>query len=249
MSELAIQIIDLKKHFGGIHALRGVDMSVPKNQITAIIGDNGAGKSTLIKCISGDHVADSGTIEVHGSQVNITSPLNARTLGIETVYQDLSMINTLSVSDNLFLSREIAIGIPPFRVIRTRQMKAKSREMLDQVGAKRIDVMSKVGSLSGGQRQAVAIARAVGWGASILILDEPTAAMGVRESSEVHTLLRSLRTQGITILFISHNFEEVMELADQIVVMRQGRVVASVARDEVSAADLVGLITGAKSGI
>jgi D-xylose transport system ATP-binding protein len=247
MSENIIEIRNLEKHFGGVQALRGVDMHMPKGQVTAIVGDNGAGKSTLIKTISGIHEPTTGSIFFDGEEVKITSPLDARNLGIETVYQDLAVVDTLSVTENLYLSREIRTGIWPFRFLHEKKMAIGAEEMLSKVGNTGLMLDRELGFMSGGQRQAVAICRAVGWGAKLIIFDEPTAALGVKESAEVHALIKRLKDQGISIIIISHNFEEVMDLADLIWVMRQGRAVASRKVAETSGRELVALLTGAES--
>lgn len=247
MSENIIEIRELEKHFGGVQALRGVDMNMPKGQVTAIVGDNGAGKSTLIKIISGIYEPTSGRIFFDGLEVNVTSPLEARNLGIETVYQDLAVVDTLSVTQNLYLSREIRTGIWPLRFLDGRKMIVGAGEMLSKVGNMGLMLERELGFMSGGQRQAVAICRAVGWGAKLIIFDEPTAALGVKESAEVHSLIKRLKDQGISIIIISHNFEEVMDLADLIWVMRQGRAIASRKVGETSGRELVALLTGAES--
>ena len=247
MSENIIEIRELEKHFGGVQALRGVDMNMPKGQVTAIVGDNGAGKSTLIKTISGIYEPTHGSIFFDGLEVNISSPLDARNLGIETVYQDLAVVDTLSVTQNLYLSREIRTGIWPLRFLDAKKMAVGAGEMLSKVGNTGLMLERELGFMSGGQRQAVAICRAVGWGAKLIIFDEPTAALGVKESAEVHSLIKRLKDQGISIIIISHNFEEVMDLADLIWVMRQGRAIASRKVGETSGRELVGLLTGAES--
>lgn len=247
MSENIIEIHQVDKYFGGVHALRGVDILVPKGQVTAIVGDNGAGKSTLIKLISGIYEPTSGYISFDGQKVSITSPIVARNLGIETVYQDLAVLDTLTVAQNLFLSREIMTGIWPFRFLNTKKMNTGAQEMLARVGNTTLNLNQELGYLSGGQRQAVAICRAVGWGAKLVIFDEPTAALGVKESSEVHKLIKRLRQQGISIIMISHNFEEVMDLADLIWVMRQGKAIASRKASETTGRELVAILTGAES--
>ncbi|MEI7540907.1 MAG: ATP-binding cassette domain-containing protein [Actinomycetes bacterium] len=242
-----IEIKGLEKHFGGVQALKGVDMQIPQGQVTAIIGDNGAGKSTLIKCISGIYELNHGEILFEGQPVKIGSPLAARHLGIETVYQDLAVLDTLSVTENLYLSREIRKGIWPFQLLNKKKMAQGAAEMMDRVGNKTILIDKEIGYMSGGQRQAVAISRAVGWGAKVIIFDEPTAALGVKESAEVANLIQRLKGQGITVIIISHNFEEVLELADLVWIMRQGKAIASRKASEVSGRDLVALLTGAES--
>lgn len=247
MGENIVEIRQLEKTFGGVQALRGVDMHIPHGLVTAIIGDNGAGKSTLIKMISGIYKPTSGSIFFEGKIVDIESPLAARTLGIETVYQDLAVIDTLTVVQNLYLSREIRFGIWPLRFLNAKAMKFGGEKMLANIGNTNLQLSREVGFMSGGQRQSVAISRAVGWGAKLIIFDEPTAALGVKESAEVHALIKRLKEQGISIIIISHNFEEVLDLADLIWVMRQGRQVASRKASETSGRELVALLTGVDS--
>jgi ABC-type sugar transport system ATPase subunit len=245
MTENVIEIKGLEIHFGGVRALKGVDMQFPKGKVTAIIGDNGAGKSTLIKCISGIYTPTGGEIIVDGQEVKITSPIHARHLGIETVYQDLAVIDTLTVTENLYLSREIRTGIWPLQLLNRKKMRAGAAEMMERVGNKTVVLDNEIGNMSGGQRQAVAISRAVGWGAKVIIFDEPTAALGVKETAEVGLLIERLKEQGITVIIISHNFEEVLQLADLVWVMRQGKAVTSRKVSEVTGRELVALITGA----
>lgn len=247
MTENIIAIRGLEKHFGGVQALKGVNMEIPQGQVTAIIGDNGAGKSTLIKCISGIHEPTHGEIIFNGEAVRISSPIAARHLGIETVYQDLAVLDTLTVTENLFLSREIRKGLWPFQLLNRKKMHVGAVEMMERIGNTTIRLDSEIGYMSGGQRQAVAISRAVGWGAKVIIFDEPTAALGVKESAEVSHLIQRLKDQGITVIIISHNFEEVLQLADLVWVMRQGSAIASRRANEVTGRDLVALLTGAES--
>jgi len=247
MTENVIEIKGLEMHFGGVKALRGVDMQIPRGKVTAIIGDNGAGKSTLIKCLSGIYQPTHGKILINGKPVEITSPISARHHGIETVYQDLAVLDTLTVAENLYLSREIQKGFWPFRLLNRKKMLVGAAEMMERVGNTTIRLNNEIGYMSGGQRQAVAISRAVGWGAQVIIFDEPTAALGVKESAEVAHLIERLKSQGITVIIISHNFEEVLTLADLVWVMRQGKAIASRNASEVSGRDLVALLTGAEA--
>ena len=246
MTENVIEIKGLEMHFGGVKALRGVDMQIPRGKVTAIIGDNGAGKSTLIKCLSGIYQPTHGEICINGEIAQVSSPIAARNLGIETVYQDLAVLDTLTVTENLYLSREIRKGIWPFQLLNRKKMLLGAGEMMERVGNTTIRLNNEIGYMSGGQRQAVAISRAVGWGAQVIIFDEPTAALGVKESAEVAHLIERLKTQGITVIIISHNFEEVLTLADLVWVMRQGKAIASRNASEVSGRDLVALLTGAE---
>lgn len=245
--DVIVDIRDVTKRFGGVEALRGVSMTLERGAVTAIVGDNGAGKSTLIKCLSGLHQPTSGRIILDGEEVKISSPSESRNLGIETVYQDLAVVDTLTAAENLYLSRELRVGVWPLQVLRRKKMREGAKEMMKRIGNTTLRVTQEVGGMSGGQRQAVAICRAVAWGAKIVIFDEPTAALGVNESAEVHQLIRGLRDQGVTVVIISHNFEEVMDLADTVWVMRQGRAVASRKTSETTGTELVSLLTGAIS--
>lgn len=244
----AIECKDIKKSFGSVEALKGVSLSAKPGEVTAIIGDNGAGKSTLIKCISGVYSSDQGTILINGEEVNFTNPEESRTSGIETVYQTLSLIEDLSIWQNLFLNREITKGFGPFKVLNKSKMMDEASKMLKNLDVHIPSIKSRTRRLSGGQRQAVAICRAAGWGSSVVIMDEPTAALGVRETAKVEELIQRMKSQGLAILLISHNFDQVLRLADQIWVMRQGELMAGLRANETSGDELVALITGAKSG-
>lgn len=245
MTNNIIELRNVEKFFGGVHALRGVNMSFPEGKVTAIIGDNGAGKSTLIKCLAGVHQPTTGEILVSGVPLVISSPVAARNFGIETVFQDLAVIDSLNATENLYLSRELRWGIWPFQLLRRKKMRAGAREMMKRIGNTTLSVTREVSGMSGGQRQAVAICRAVAWGARVVIFDEPTAALGVNESAEVHQLIKNLKNQGVTVIIISHNFEEVMDLADLVWVMRQGKAVTSRDAKSTTGAELVSLLTGA----
>jgi ABC-type sugar transport system ATPase subunit len=244
----AIECKDIKKSFGSVEALKGVSLSAKPGEVTAIIGDNGAGKSTLIKCISGVYSSDQGSILINGEEVNFTNPEESRSSGIETVYQTLSLIEDLSIWQNLFLNREITKGFGPFKVLNKSKMKDEASKMLKNLDVHIPSIKSRTRRLSGGQRQAVAICRAAGWGSSVVIMDEPTAALGVRETAKVEELIQRMKSQGLAILLISHNFDQVLRLADQIWVMRQGELMAGLRANETSGDELVALITGAKSG-
>jgi D-xylose transport system ATP-binding protein len=245
MTNDIIELRNVEKFFGGVHALGGVNMSFPAGKVTAIIGDNGAGKSTLIKCLAGVHQPTTGEILVSGVPVVISSPVAARNFGIETVFQDLAVIDSLNATENLYLSRELRWGIWPFQLLRRKKMRLGAREMMQRIGNTSLSVTREVSGMSGGQRQAVAICRAVAWGARVVIFDEPTAALGVNESAEVHQLIKNLKNQGVTVIVISHNFEEVMDLADLVWVMRQGKAVTSRDIKSTTGAELVSLLTGA----
>jgi D-xylose transport system ATP-binding protein len=231
-----------------IRALRGVDMSIAPGQVTALLGDNGAGKSTLVRCLTGVHPADAGEIRFQGRPIRLGSPDDARRLGIETVYQTLGLIEDLQVWQNLYLNRELTAGFGPFRVLDKRAMISSSREILSKLDVDVPNVRSTVRRMSGGQRQSISIARAANWGRTLVIMDEPTAALGVRETAAVETLIRRLRDSGVTVLVISHDMSQVMRVADVAYVLRGGRAAARRAVADTSGDELVGLITGAIDG-
>mgnify|MGYP006199818435 FL=1 len=247
-TDYAIECTEIKKAFGSVEALKGVSIYARPGEVTAIIGDNGAGKSTLIKCISGVYTADQGEIKIDGKLVHFTTPEESRSFGIETVYQTLGLIEDLSIWQNLFLNREIVRGFGPFKILNKAKMKAESIKMLKNLDVYIPSIKSRTRGLSGGQRQAVAICRAAGWGSRVVIMDEPTAALGVRETAKVEDLISRMKSQGLAILLISHNFDQVLRLADHIWVMRQGDVMAGMRAKDTTGDELVALITGASAG-
>jgi simple sugar transport system ATP-binding protein len=240
--------VDLRKSFRRVEALRGANLELHPREIHALIGDNGAGKSTLVKSIAGVVAPDSGRIEVEGRAVTFHTPRDAQDAGIETVYQDLALAPDLPAAENIFLGREpMAAG---FRgrlgVLNRRAMRRRAAEELESLGITLPSIKTPIGSLSGGQRQAVAIARGAIWGRRVLILDEPTAALGARQTGEVLSLMRRTRDEkGISILWISHNMREVIEVADRITVLRLGSTVASYRPSETTVEELIGAMTGA----
>ncbi|MFC5931214.1 sugar ABC transporter ATP-binding protein [Cryobacterium melibiosiphilum] len=244
-SEILLEATDIKKSFGGVHALKGASITMRRGEITALVGDNGAGKSTLVRCLSGIHRPDSGTIRLDGDVVHFSTPNEARKHGMETVQQNLALVEELAVWQNFFLGRELVHG--PFRTLDRKNMKRKAADMLADLAVNAPPVASKVRRLSGGQRQAVAIARAAGWGSKIVIMDEPTAALGVQETAKVEQTIETLRDSGVSVLLISHNFDQVMRLANHVWVMRAGLAVAERRTAESSGDELVALITGAKA--
>jgi len=236
-----LTVRDVRKSFGRVQALRGATMSVPRGQLTAIIGDNGAGKSTLVKCLVGVHVPDGGEVLLDGAPVHFTNPNQARAAGIETVFQDLALVEDLTVAQNLFLGREeTKMGL-----LERRRMRREALDMVSKLAINVPRVTARVRRLSGGQRQAVSIARAAGFSSKLIVLDEPSAALGVQETARVEELVMDLKSQGVTILLISHNFEQVLRLSDQVQVMRAGRTVARRRTSETDGQELVGLVTGA----
>ncbi len=246
-NDIVLSAEKITKSFGGVHALRGASMTMRRGEVTALIGDNGAGKSTLVRCLSGIHKPDTGTITLDGREVHLDTPLAAREHGIETVQQNLALVEDLTVWQNFFLGREKTTGFGPFRFLDRKAMRATAQELVSDLAVNVPPVTSRVRRLSGGQRQAVSIARAAGWGGSIVIMDEPTAALGVQETARVEGIIRKLRDQGVAVLLISHNFDQVLRLADHVWVMRGGLAVAERRAAETDGDELVALITGAKA--
>ncbi len=244
-----LQARGLLKRYGTVVALNGADFDLYPGEILAVIGDNGAGKSTLIKAISGAIIPDHGTIELEGKPVNFRSPEDARRAGIETVYQNLALSPALSIADNMFLGRELRkpglLG-SVFRLMDRAAMQKFSREKLSELGLMTIqNINQPVETLSGGQRQGVAVARAAAFGSRIIILDEPTAALGVKESRRVLELILDVRSRGIPIILISHNMPHVFEVADRIHIHRLGKRIAVINPKEYSMSDAVAIMTGA----
>jgi ABC-type sugar transport system ATPase subunit len=231
----------VSKFFGALRALHQVDFSIYPSEIQALVGDNGAGKSTLVKTISGAHRADEGEFFFKGEPVSIASPNDSFALGIATVYQDLALVGTRDVAHNLFIGREPT----KWAMVDRRRMVTEARQVIGLLNVDIPSVDALVANLSGGQRQAVAIGRAVHEGRSILVLDEPTAALGVRESHQMMTLIEKLRDQGKAILIVSHNLLHVFRIADYITVLRGGRVVGTRRKAETSVDEIVKMITGA----
>jgi fructose transport system ATP-binding protein len=239
----------LVKRYGHVTALAGADLTLYPGEVLAVIGDNGAGKSTLIKCLSGAVTPDEGTIEVDGVPTRLASPLDARRQGIETVHQHLAIAPGRDIAANLFLGRELRK--PGFagwglRMLDRRAMRERAATLLDELGLLTIqDLGQAVETLSGGQRQGVAVARAAAFGSKVVIMDEPTAALGVKESARVLELIKQLRDRGLPIILISHDMPHVFEVADRIHVQRLGRRIACVPTADVSMTDAVSLMTGA----
>ena len=239
----------LVKTFGRVVGLDGVSLALYPGEVLAIIGDNGAGKSTLIKCLTGAEIPDEGEIFLDGKPVHFKRPQDARAAGIETVYQNLAVSPALDVAANLYLGREIRkAGIlgSLFRVLDTKGMRQSARQGLNDLGISTLqDVTSPVENLSGGQRQAVAVARAAAFGSKVVVLDEPTAALGVRESNQVLQLVRNLRDKGIPVILISHNMPHVFDVADRIHIQRLGKKAATITPQSHSMTDAVAIMTGA----
>jgi ABC-type sugar transport system ATPase subunit len=242
----ALAMRGASKRFGAVVGLDNVDLAVAEGEVLALLGDNGAGKSTLIKCLSGALRLDRGTIEMDGRPVAMHSPADARQLGIETVYQDLALFDNLRPADNFYAGRELASPrwLPrSVRVLRRREMTDMTRQTLDRLQV-RLDDHGAVGLMSGGQRQAVAVSRAAAFASRVVILDEPTAALGIRESGRVLDLIKRLRDEGKAVVVVSHAMDHVMEVADRAVVMRRGRKVGELIPSAETYAEIVSLIVG-----
>jgi D-xylose transport system ATP-binding protein len=238
--EPLLELRGVEKSFGAVHVLRGVDMTVRPGRVTALVGDNGAGKSTLIKGIAGIHPFDAGEVLFEGKQVHVKGPREASALGIEVVYQDLALCDNLDVVHNMFLGREVLKN----RMVDEDNMEHRARETLDGLSVRTLkSVRTRVASLSGGQRQTVAIARAVLWNSKIVILDEPTAALGVAQTEQVLKLVRRLADRGLGVVLISHNLNDVFEVADDIAVLYLGEMVAQVEASTTSREGIIAAIT------
>ncbi len=245
MSQPILEITKLNKSFGPVHVLHDVDLSVYPGEVTALVGDNGAGKSTLVKCIAGINGIDSGEVKFEGNPVTITDPRVATALGIEFVYQDLALADNLDITQNMFLGREIR----RFGFLADGEMERQARDALIGLSVKTVSsVRQLVANLSGGQRQTVAIAKAVLWNSKVVFLDEPTAALGVAQTRQVLDLVRRLADQGLGVVLISHNMNDVMEVADRVAALYLGRVAAEVLTRDSSTTQIVELITAGRSG-
>jgi simple sugar transport system ATP-binding protein len=240
---------DIVKSFGRVQALRGASFTVYPNEVVALVGDNGAGKSTLVKTLVGVHPPDSGEIFFEGRPVDIHTPHDARDLGIETVYQDLALAAEIDPSANMFLGREIlrpgVLGKLGF--LDKAEMRRRSEEAFERIGVRIQDTTAPVANMSGGQRQGIAISRAVTWADKVVFMDEPTAALGVVQTRNVLEQIKRVREQGRSVVLISHNMPEVFEVADRIEVLRLGARVARLRPKEVSMEDVVAAMTGAQS--
>ncbi|MEC8579530.1 MAG: ATP-binding cassette domain-containing protein [Pseudomonadota bacterium] len=250
MTQPILKARGLTKRYGKVTALDRCDFDLMPGEILALIGDNGAGKSTLIKALSGAVVPDEGSVELDGQKVDFHSPIDAREAGIETVYQTLAMSPALSIADNMFMGREIiqsGVMGKLFRRLDKAKMQEIAREKLNELGLMTIqNINQAVETLSGGQRQGVAVARAAAFGSKVIILDEPTAALGVKESRRVLELIQDVKSRGIPIILISHNMPHVFEVADRIHVHRLGRRLCVIDPKEHSMSDAVAFMTGAQ---
>ena len=240
-----LRLEDVRKSFGAIEALRGVTFSVEPGSAVALVGDNGAGKSTLMKTITGVHTPDSGTIEFDGRSLVGMAPGAIRAAGIEMIYQDLALAKQRDVATNIFLGREITRNVLGLKLIDARAMRREAEAMIEKLGARVKSVTQIAGQLSGGQQQSVAIARALTFNPKLVIMDEPTAALAVREIEHVLDLIRALRSRGIAVILISHRLTDVFAVCDRIVVLRQGAVIADDPTPATSMNAVVAHIVGA----
>ncbi len=247
MAEAMLEVRGLTKRFGGLTAVDRMDMQVFPGEVVGLLGDNGAGKSTLIKMVSGVYHPDEGQILFQGREVKMASPADALQLGIETLYQDLALAENLDVFSNIFMGREKTkrfLGMIP--VLDHQYMHDESKKVLDRLEIEIPSLRNLIKTLSGGQRQAVAIGRSIYWNAKLLIMDEPTAALGVQEQRKVLDLVRLLRGQGIPIIIISHQMYDIFSVTDRLVVMRRGKKVGERITKQTNTEEVIGLITGAE---
>ncbi|MBX3596731.1 MAG: sugar ABC transporter ATP-binding protein [Rhizobiaceae bacterium] len=239
-----LKLSGITKRWGALTALEDIDLEIHRGEVLGLLGDNGAGKTTMVNLISGVFAPSSGTMECCGAPVKISSPDRAHSLGIETVFQDLALLPNLAVADNLFIGRERTFDIVPklIRVLKRREMERDAAETLKQLDIHIPSLRVNVNALSGGQRQAIAIARAIRWKANMVILDEPTAALSVPEQNKVLALTRQLASQGVAVLYITHNMGDVMQVTDRIAVLYRGRKAAEMRTSETSQKDIVHVI-------
>lgn len=239
-----VELDEIGKNYGNIIALRGITTSVDAGQVTCVLGDNGAGKSTLIKILAGAHQHDQGTITLEGREVKFRSPREALSAGIATVYQDLAVVSLMSVWRNFFLGSEPTTGFPPFRFIDEPKAKRIAVEEMSKMGIDVRDPEQPVGTLSGGERQSVAIARAAYFGAKVLILDEPTSALGVKQSGVVLRYIVQARNQGLAVIFITHNPAHAYPVGDRFLILNRGTSLGNFAKEEIDQQELTRLMAG-----
>ncbi len=241
-----VRMENIVKRFGTVTALDGVDLTVNQQEVLCLLGDNGAGKSTLIKILTGVYTPTSGQIYFEGKPVQIRTPADARALGIETVYQDLALVNLMSITRNFFLGRELVHRLGPFNWLDVKEMDRRTHDALADVGIEIRSPGEKVEKLSGGERQSIAIGRALHFGARLLILDEPTSALSVAETRKVLTYITNAKERGLSVIFITHNMHHARMVADRYTILRQGKLVGNYDRDDVTQEDLADLIMGVR---
>jgi D-xylose transport system ATP-binding protein len=246
MTQPTLELRGIDKSFGPVHVLSSVDFTATAGEVTALVGDNGAGKTTLVKCIGGSYHVDAGELIFDGTPRTVSGPRDAAALGVEIVYQDLALCDNLDIVDNMFLGRE---EVTRFRTLDENTMEKLARQALNSLSVRTVrSIRQRVASLSGGQRQTVAIAKSVLWQSKVVILDEPTAALGVAQTEQVLGLVRRLAEQGVAVILVSHNMNDVMRVADSIGVLFLGRMAAQVRRADVTQTQVVELITAGRSG-
>ena len=249
MADIILETRGLTKHYGGVHALSDANFILHKGEHVAIMGDNGAGKSTFVRQLTGVEQPTRGKIIFDGAEQTFASPIEARDAGIETVFQNLALADDLDVPSNLFLGREkFLVRLGPFSILDKKAMRAATIAALEKTAVKIPNLMNTIRNMSGGQRQCVAIARTAAFKSKLVIMDEPTAALGVQETAQVENIIRTLKDAGEPLILISHNMRQVFDLVDRVVVFRRGRIVANLHKDETNGQDVVSYITGAKTG-
>ncbi len=247
MSKVILETRGLTKHYGGVHALEDANFTLLDGEHVAVVGDNGAGKSTFVRQVTAVEQRTSGEIVFDGAPVTFAGPLEARQAGIETVFQTLALADDLDVPSNLFLGRELfKFRLGPFSWLDRKAMRDRTLDALKQTAVKIPNVDNPIRNMSGGQRQCVSIARTAAFASKLVIMDEPTAALGVQETGQVENIIRGLKERGIPMILISHNLRQVFDLVDRVVVFRRGRIVANLRKEETDGNDIVSYITGVK---
>jgi fructose transport system ATP-binding protein len=245
MADYILETRGLTKHYGGVRALEAADFTLKPGEHVAVVGDNGAGKSTFVRQITGVERPTGGQIFLDGAEVNFADPLQAREAGIETVFQTLALADDLDVPSNLFLGREVfRFPLGPFSWLDRKQMRRRTLDALKQTAVKIPNIDNSIRNMSGGQRQCVAIARAAAFASKLVIMDEPTAALGVQETAQVENIIRGLKERGVPLILVSHNLRQVFDLVDRIWVFRRGRIAGVVDRDKTTGNEVVSMITG-----
>lgn len=244
-TELPLRLEGISKHFGGVTAIEQFDLDIRPGEIVALVGDNGAGKSTLVKIISGLYQPSAGSIVLNGDQVSFRDASDARRKGVEVVYQDLALVDNQPVYMNMFLGRELVRG--PLRMLDKRRMARETQTMIDELDVRIPSPQATIRDLSGGQRQGVAIARATHWAKGLVLMDEPTAALGVAETAKVEETILKLKERGAAVLIVSHNLDQVFRVADTVTVLRRGKQIATRPLAEITRNEIVAYITGLAS--
>lgn len=240
----------LSKYYGGVHALEDANFTLYEGEHVAIVGDNGAGKSTFVRQITGVEQPTAGKIFFDGKEVMFSSPIDARDVGIEAVFQNLALADDLDVPSNIFLGREeVYFNLGPFSFLNEKKMYQRSKEALERTGVKIPNLRNAIANMSGGQRQCVAISRAASFASKLIIMDEPTAALGVQETTQVENIIRGLKKQGIPLILVSHNLRQVFNLVDKIWVFRRGKIAGMLEAGKTDGNEIVSLITGVKTGV